>query len=393
MLLSAQAATCAELRRALAAYVRVCDYRTMSDDVQWADVGERLRGARLAAGLSQEDLAVRVGLERTMIAKIESGSRRIDALELIRIASALQVPVDYLLRPAPSILSRRASLVAEDTGTDVTRESERLEVALVAWLHDVQQLIGLNVLQPKHLLRTETPVDSSAAARELALWVRGELEAGTEPIESLMELSERAGQYVLVTELPGDGASVVDDNVAAAVVSIRGDPGRRRATAAHELGHLVIGDEYSNDLGVHASRADREAVLDAFAAELLLPTQVLTGTGQADGITRDQLIELAARYRTSWSLAIRQADHAGVLTGEARRDWSRSTPTRAELMEAVGWVPQPDLESIRVPPGYAHAVVEAWRRGRITATRAVELMHGQITLADLPVGVAADVEP
>ena len=56
-------------------------------------------------------------------------------------------------------------------------------------------------------------------------------------------------------------------------------------------------------------------------------------------------------------------------------------------------MPQPDLESIRVPPGYAHAVVEAWRRGRITATRAVELMHGQITLADLPVGVAADVEP
>ena len=115
-----------------------------------------------------------------MIAKIESGSRRIDALELIRIASALPVPVDYLLRPAPPILSRRASLVAEDTGTDVTRESERLEVALVAWLHDVRQLlIGLNVLQPKHLLRTETPVDSSAAARELALWVRGELEAGT----------------------------------------------------------------------------------------------------------------------------------------------------------------------------------------------------------------------
>ena len=82
-----------------------------------------------------------------------------------------------------------------------------------------------------------------------------------------MELCERAGQYVLVTELPGDGASVVDGDVAAAVVSIRGDPGRRRATAAHELGHLVIGDEYSNDLGVHASRADREAVLDAFAAE------------------------------------------------------------------------------------------------------------------------------
>jgi hypothetical protein len=60
---------------------------------------------------------------------------------------------------------------------------------------------------------------------------------------------------------------MVDSDVAVAVVSRRGDPGRRRATAAHELGHLVIGDEYSSDLGVHASRGDREA---------LLPSQVLT---------------------------------------------------------------------------------------------------------------------
>src|ERR1700722_3781455 len=52
--------------------------------------------------------------------------------------------------------------------------------------------------------------------------------------------------------------------------------------------------------------------------------------------------------------------------------------------EAVRWAPQPDLESIRVPPGYAHAVVEAWRQGLVTRVRAVELMHGQVSEADLP---------
>jgi hypothetical protein len=30
-------------------------------------------------------------------------------------------------------------------------------------------------------------------------------------------------------------------------------------------------------------------------------------------------------------------------------------------MEALGWAPQPDLASIRVPPSYAQAVIEAWR--------------------------------
>lgn len=378
----------------LASPAVMCDYRTMGERVEWADVGERLRLTRLAAGLTQEELGARAGLDRTMVVKIESGSRRIDAIELVRLSSALGVPVDFLLQPTSVVLSHRASAVTEDSDTGVARESGRLDLALIAWLHDVQQLAGLGVLKPAPALKAKAAVDSQDAARELALWVRGQLGLGLEALDSLVELSERAGQYVLVTDVPGEGASVVDGDIAVAVVSLEGDPGRRRATAAHELGHLVIGDEYSNDLGVHASRADREALLDAFAAELLLPSRVLTEEcGTAAEITRDQLIGLAARYRTSWSLAIRQATHAGVLGPEARRDWVRSAPTRSEFMESVGWAPQPDLEAIRVPPRYAHAVMETWREGAITATRAVELMHGQITVADLPTGIATDVEP
>lgn len=366
----------------------------MSGDVEWGDVGERIRVARLAAGLTQEELGTRAGLDRTMIVKIESGNRRIDAIELVRLSSALRVPMDLLLRSTPLVLSHRVGVLAGDADTEAAKESGRLDLALVAWLHDVQQMAELGVLQPEPLLRAETAVDSEAAARDLALWIRGRLDAGSEPIDSLLELCERAGQHVLVTDVPGEGSSVVDGDVAVAVVSLQGDPGRRRVTAAHELGHLVVGDEYSSDLGVHASRGDREALLDAFAAELLLPVGVLAeecGTSQV--ISRDQLIKVAARYRTSWSLAIRQAVQAGVLSGQDRRDWGRSSPTRSEFMEAVGWAPQPDLEAIRVPPHYAHAVMEAWRKGAITAARVVELMHGQITAADLPAGAETDVEP
>jgi transcriptional regulator with XRE-family HTH domain/Zn-dependent peptidase ImmA (M78 family) len=370
-----------------------CDYRTMSGGAEWADVGERVRATRLAAGLTQDELGTKAGLDRTMIVKIESGSRRIDAMELIRLSSALQVPVDFLVRPTSLVLSHRASAIAEDGDTEVARESGRLDLALMAWLHEVQQLIELGVLHPGPLLRARTAVDSQDAARKLALWVREELGVDLNALDSLVELCERAGQYVLVTALPGEGASVIEADIAVAVVSLEGDPGRRRATAAHELGHLVIGDEYSSDLGVHASRAEREALLDAFAAELLLPTPVLVDElGAAEALSRERLIGLAARYRTSWSLAIRQAAHAGVLSMQARHEWGRSTPTRSEFMEAVGWAPQPDLEAIRVPPRYAHAVMEAWRRGALTASRAVELMHGQIAEADLPTG-ADDVEP
>ena len=371
----------------------MCDYRTMSGD-EWADVGERLRVTRLAAGLTQEELGVKAGLDRTMIVKIESGNRRIDAMELVRLSSALQVPVDFLLRSTPMVLSHRASVMAEDADTEAARESRRLDLTLVAWLHDVQQVVELGVLQLEASLdgeccgqlRGSCPGSGTAGTEQLG--------AGNEPISSLVEFCERAGQYVLVTDVSGEGASVVDGDIAVAVVSLRGDPGRRRATAAHELGHLVIGDEYSSDLGVHASRGEREALLDAFAAELLLPSQVLADErGATESIARAQLIQLAARYRTSWSLAIRQAGQAGVLSGQARRNWGRSSPTRSEFLEAVGWAPQPDLEAIRVPPHFAHAVMDAWRNGALTAVRAAGLMHGQITEADMPAGTETDVEP
>jgi transcriptional regulator with XRE-family HTH domain/Zn-dependent peptidase ImmA (M78 family) len=359
------------------------------------DIGERVRRARLANGISQDELARQVGLDRTMIAKIEAGSRRIDALELTMLSTALHVSMNQLLHPQPKVLSRRADrvILTGDSDSEVSRQSERLELALVAWLGDLRQLADLRFLHPRPSLGYPRPARTRADARQAATWVRDQLSLGVGPIESLMEACERAGQYVLVTELPGDGASLVDGDIAAAVVSRRGDPGRRRATAAHELGHLVLGDEYSSDLGVSASRAEREGMIDAFAAELLLPTQAVAEVATRGSISRTDLVNLAGRYRTSWSLALSQAEAANVLEPDVRRKWTQSSPTRAELLDALGWVPQPDLEWVRVPPGYAQAVMEAWRADLIASARAVELMHGHISAEDLPTRDDVDLEP
>ncbi len=83
-------------------------------------------------------------------------------------------------------------------------------------------------------------------------------------------------------------------------------------------------------------------------------------------------------------MAVRQAQRAGVIDGAIARKLRLSNPTRAEFMESIGWAPQIDLESATVPPSYAHAVIQAWERDLITSARAVELMHGQLSIEDLP---------
>ncbi|WP_434974890.1 helix-turn-helix domain-containing protein [Streptosporangium saharense] len=352
--------------------------------LDWSEIGERVREARLAMRLSQEQLALEIDLDRTMVSKIEAGSRRLDALELARLARALDMPIGHFLNAPPTVMSHRTPL-AEDTVSDATKASYRIDSALAAWIREIRMLMSLGVLSPKPIKRYTGRVDGPAAAVEAARWLRNDLRLGTAAIESLADLCERCGQYILVTDLPGDGASAVDGDVAAAVVSLNGDPGRRRSTAAHELGHLILGDEYSTDIGISASRMEREAVIDAFAAELLLPVEAVRQAFRVKESTRSALVGLAAEYRTSWSLALRQARTAKLITPTEEKGLRSCLPTLAEFRDSLGWSPQPDLNTIRVPPSFAHAVMTAYRKGRITGERALELMHGQLeSAADLP---------
>ncbi len=51
-----------------------------------------LKAARKRAGVSQVELASRLGNTQTFVSKCERGERRIDAVELVEFAEALGVP-------------------------------------------------------------------------------------------------------------------------------------------------------------------------------------------------------------------------------------------------------------------------------------------------------------
>lgn len=360
-------------------------------DERWSDIGARVRESRQASGISQTELADRLDLERSMLAKVETGDRKLNAHELFRLAETTGFPMEHFLHAPPAVLSRRAAPLAEPD-SPATRDAYRMEVELTAWLRDVRQLtdeLGLLCTPARPLLYTQLTgkaVTGREGAREAALWTREQVAADLAPLGSLADVCEQAGQYVCVTDIPGEGVSLVDGRVGAAVVSAQRVPGRRRATAAHELGHFVLGDEYSSDLGVNASRDEREDVVEAFAAELLLPTDAVRASHEpGETAVRPLLVRLAAKYRTSWSLAVHQAVRAGVADAKQRNRLLAQAPTKAEFLDALGWTPEPDFDAVRVPPRYAQAVMRAYRQGWVTGIRAVALMRDQTTLEDLPV--------
>jgi transcriptional regulator with XRE-family HTH domain len=63
-----------------------------------------LREARESAGLSQEDLAVRLHMTQSQVSKCERGERRLDVVELRRWCEAVGVKLQAFIRTFESRL-------------------------------------------------------------------------------------------------------------------------------------------------------------------------------------------------------------------------------------------------------------------------------------------------
>jgi transcriptional regulator with XRE-family HTH domain len=62
-------------------------------------LGATLRHYRQQQGLSQQALATKAGLHHTYVSEIELGQRNVSVLSLLRLATALHLPLSALLVP------------------------------------------------------------------------------------------------------------------------------------------------------------------------------------------------------------------------------------------------------------------------------------------------------
>jgi transcriptional regulator with XRE-family HTH domain len=70
-------------------------------------LGTVLTRVREAAGVKQAELAARLGVPPSYLSKIENGTRRLDVIELIRIAEAIGADPDEIVRQVTEALRLR----------------------------------------------------------------------------------------------------------------------------------------------------------------------------------------------------------------------------------------------------------------------------------------------
>lgn len=134
-----------------------------------AHVGARLKLRRTIVGISQEELAARIGVTFQQVQKYENGANRVSASRLHQVAGILQVPVawffaDLVKADAP------AELDGEQPANDVRDEARDAEAAELD--RDTLELVKLfgrigDVKMRKHLLRIAetlaTEIEAKAA--------------------------------------------------------------------------------------------------------------------------------------------------------------------------------------------------------------------------------------
>jgi transcriptional regulator with XRE-family HTH domain len=79
----------------------------MKRNMKLVAVGERIRSLRLEKGLTQEEFAFLVGLDRSYYGGVERGERNISVLNLIKIAQAMDKEIGELFPPMSRLTNTR----------------------------------------------------------------------------------------------------------------------------------------------------------------------------------------------------------------------------------------------------------------------------------------------
>src|SRR4026209_2431763 len=93
-------------------------------------IGDRLREARLKAGLSQRELARRLGLAASLISQLESGQSRPSVGTLYSIVTELGVSLDRVIRGGEFPGAIGVDAHSADDGSPVVHPGERPAIDL-----------------------------------------------------------------------------------------------------------------------------------------------------------------------------------------------------------------------------------------------------------------------
>jgi Zn-dependent peptidase ImmA (M78 family)/transcriptional regulator with XRE-family HTH domain len=290
------------------------------------EVGARIRRIRLAAGLLAQDLAERIGLDPTVLSKIENGRRDLKSTELARVADALKISPLALLEDNP--LLSKLPLAARRAGPSIQSCAAYDRIVSIAELHVILADAGIPTSPSLAAVPSVGGFDWLEAATALAEWASERLPLGPWGDRRLAELSDlietELGVDVFIDAFSDDalsGATITSHLFPLVFVNSSYPRSHSLFTLAHELGHLLAGhadDGVVLDRRELAGSTDVERMVNAFAARYLLPETDIIQALDEDGRRLSTLVKLSEEYGVSYQSLVYRMHNLRLINAAGR---------------------------------------------------------------------------
>jgi Zn-dependent peptidase ImmA (M78 family)/transcriptional regulator with XRE-family HTH domain len=384
-------------------------------------LGASVRSAREKAGKSQQDVADALGVPRTAVTNMESGTRAVSTLELSKLADLLRQPVAVFfaadrtnMEELSVVLPRALPAVMEspEMGAEVERIVDLSKEG--ASLRSLLDIAVENVV-PNYAMKAGTVGEALRQADMVAQEERRRLRLGVAPVGNIAALIASQGIWTAATVLPDDVSGLFFNHASiglAIVVNRKQSTVRQRFSCAHEYAHALFDREHGQDIK-RTERANSSDLMEkranAFAASFLMPadgineqlrlmdkgspsrqSQILFDVANdspqeaeirppsgSQAITYQEVMSLAQHYGVSYEAMIWRLKSIGKIgTSETdllkgQSDIGHRYGQALKLMRDFDVRPESSKAdgSVELCAQVTRLAIEAYRRGEISAGR------------------------
>lgn len=316
-----------------------------------------LKIARKLHGVSMDKVIEEMGVyavSKMAISKFERGLATPSSQTLYALAHAYKVPISFFYAEPLDIAPIEFRYKDDKAPTEKDKQIERrirLEVEECYHMH----LLGnapsvFDVSFKKPLVCTYS--DAEAAAEQ----IRNTWQLGRQPIHSVYETLQENGIMVIEMNIENEDllgtSTIINDSIPVVIINLKTNATteRKRFTALHELGHVILNIKPAKPYTGALERKELhkpptvERLCHRFAAAMLLPYSCITrrfGEKRSD-ISLKELISIRNMYGVSISATLHRAYDLDIIPGEPYHSFFE-TQIQNNIMEK-GWGEYPIME-------------------------------------------------